>query len=85
MALEEPVGYAIEDVQALATEPAQARQDVVGELAEGMGQVTASIPLEPAPLALFLVQLGAVPSQREHMQPGRTLPQGCSGHLAAMR
>jgi hypothetical protein len=53
VALDEPVWHRVDDVQALAVEPAvPLLQDLIGELAEEAGQVTAGIPLQPAALGL---------------------------------
>jgi hypothetical protein len=58
VALEDPVGHEVNDVQALAATPPQAGQDLVGELAQRARQVGASIALEVAPLAFLAVRWG---------------------------
>ena len=58
VAVQEPLGHLIHDVAAFSAELGQAGEDLVGERAEGAGQVAADVPLEPAPLPLLAVSWG---------------------------
>src|SRR5262245_28691376 len=77
MAVEEPGGDLVDDVPALPAEVIEAVADAVNEGAERRGEVAAGIALEVAPLALLGVELGAIPSQPDDVQP--VGPRGESG------
>ena len=60
MPINEPLRDHIANIDALAAQPPQSRHDFINKRPQGGGQMTAHIPLEPAPLALFVIEVRAV-------------------------
>src|SRR5260370_7341730 len=69
MAVEEPLGYLVDDGTAGPPQLPQAGEDAIDEGAQRGSQVTARIPLEIVPLALLGIELRAVLGQPDDLHP----------------
>gem|GEM_PF-4996853 len=58
MAIKEPLGYVIDEVTPLAAQAIETRENLVGEVTQGAGEVAAHVALEEPPLALLRIQVG---------------------------
>src|SRR5450755_1795373 len=69
VALQEPLGHVVDDIQSFAAQATQPSQDLVSKGTQVTRQMAPRVALEVAPFSFFLVQLRAVFGEPDDVQP----------------
>src|SRR5450759_5017207 len=69
VALQEPLGHVVDDIQPCAAQATKPSQDLVDKGAQVARQMAPRVALEVAPFSLFLVQVRAVFGEPDDVQP----------------